>query len=46
MGLPVVYMRRTLTQDIELRGTKMAAGDKVSLWYCSANRDESKFADP
>lgn len=26
----VVYMRRTLTQDIELRGTKMAAGDKVS----------------
>lgn len=43
---PVVYMRRTLTQDIELRGTKMAAGDKVSLWYCSANRDESKFADP
>jgi cytochrome P450 len=30
---PVVYMRRTLTQDIELSGTKMAAGDKVSLWY-------------
>ena len=24
----------------------MAAGDKVTLWYCSANRDESKFADP
>ena len=43
---PVVYMRRTLTQDIELSGTKMAAGDKVSLWYNSANRDESKFADP
>jgi len=43
---PVIYMRRTLTQDIELRGTKMAAGDKVTMWYCSANRDESKFADP
>ena len=43
---PVVYMRRTLTRDFELSGTKMAAGDKVSLWYCSANRDESKFADP
>ncbi|MCV7094140.1 cytochrome P450 [Mycobacterium kubicae] len=43
---PVIYMRRTLTRDIELRGTKMPAGDKVSLWYCSANRDESKFADP
>jgi cytochrome P450 len=42
----VVYMRRTLTQDIELSGTKMAAGDKVSLWYNSANRDESKFANP
>ena len=43
---PVVYMRRTLTQDFELSGTKMAAGDKVTLWYNSANRDESKFADP
>ncbi|KLO31978.1 cytochrome P450 [Mycobacterium haemophilum] len=43
---PVVYMRRTLSRDIELRGTKMAAGDKVSLWYNSANRDESKFANP
>jgi len=43
---PVVYMRRTLTRDFELSGIKMAAGDKVSLWYNSANRDESKFADP
>jgi cytochrome P450 len=24
----------------------MAAGDKATLWYCSANRDESKFANP
>jgi methyl-branched lipid omega-hydroxylase len=43
---PVIYMRRTLTKDVELRGVKMAAGDKLSLWYNSANRDESKFADP
>jgi cytochrome P450 len=43
---PVVYMRRTLTRDFELSGTQMAQGDKVTLWYCSANRDESKFADP
>src|SRR6201993_73735 len=43
---PVVYMRRTLTRDIELGGVKMAAGDKAALWYNSANRDESKFADP
>lgn len=39
-------MRRTLTRDFELSGTTMAAGDKATLWYCSANRDELKFADP
>ncbi|MET0703953.1 MAG: cytochrome P450 [Mycobacterium sp.] len=43
---PLNFMRRTLTEDIEMRGTKMAAGDKVSLWYCSANRDEDKFDNP
>jgi methyl-branched lipid omega-hydroxylase len=43
---PVVYMRRTLTRDIELSGVKLAAGDKATLWYNSANRDESKFRNP
>lgn len=43
---PVIYMRRTLTEDCELSGVKLAAGDKATLWYCSANRDEDKFADP
>ena len=43
---PVAYMRRTTTRDVELGGVKMAAGDKVTLWYGSANRDETKFADP
>jgi methyl-branched lipid omega-hydroxylase len=43
---PVVYMRRTLTRDVELSGVKMAAGDKATLWYNSANRDDSKFANP
>ena len=43
---PVVYMRRTLTRDVELGGVKMAEGDKASLWYNSADRDESKFANP
>ncbi len=43
---PLSFMRRTLTEDIEMRGTKMKAGDKVSLWYCSANRDEEKFDNP
>jgi hypothetical protein len=43
---PVVYMRRRVTEDTELSGVKFAAGDKVSMWYCSANRDETKFANP
>ena len=32
---PVIFMRRNLTQDIEMRGIKMKAGDKVSMWYNS-----------
>ncbi|OBK98990.1 cytochrome [Mycobacterium sp. 1245499.0] len=43
---PVVYMRRTLTRDFKLSGTKMKAGDKATLWYNSANRDESTFENP
>jgi len=43
---PVIHMRRTCTQDTVVGGQKMAAGDKVVLWYNSANRDEAVFADP
>jgi cytochrome P450 len=43
---PVAYMRRTTTCETELGGVKLDAGAKVTLWYGSANRDESKFADP
>ncbi|MCV7031419.1 cytochrome P450 [Mycobacterium sherrisii] len=43
---PVVYMRRTLTRDFELSGVSMAAGDKVALYYNSANRDETRFDNP
>jgi methyl-branched lipid omega-hydroxylase len=43
---PVAYMRRTVTRDTELSGVTMRAGDKVTLWYGSANRDETKFVDP
>jgi methyl-branched lipid omega-hydroxylase len=43
---PVVYMRRTLTQDVERRGVRMEAGQKATLWYGSANRDASKFDRP
>ncbi|ORJ64014.1 cytochrome P450 [Mycobacterium simiae] len=43
---PVIYMRRTLTREFELSGVKMAAGDKVALYYNSANRDETCFDNP
>lgn len=39
-------MVRTATHDIEVRGTTIRAGDKVTLWYPSANRDEDVFAQP
>ena len=38
-------MRRTATQDYEIDGRTIRAGDKVVLWYLSANRDESVFDD-
>ena len=40
---PLKHMRRTCTQDTELFGQQIAEGDKVILWYNSANRDESVF---
>jgi len=38
---PLAHMRRTATQDTELGGKKIAKGDKIVMWYVSANRDES-----
>ncbi|MDN4522598.1 cytochrome P450 [Mycolicibacterium austroafricanum] len=43
---PLVHMRRTAVQDVTLRGSEIKAGDKVVLWYSSANRDEDIFEDP
>jgi cytochrome P450 len=43
---PVVWMRRTLTQDYVLSGHEFHEGDKVIMYYGSANRDEAIFADP
>jgi len=43
---PVLHFRRTATEDTELSGQKIAAGDKVVMWYNSANRDERVFEDP
>jgi cholest-4-en-3-one 26-monooxygenase len=43
---PVPYMRRTAITDVEIRGRTIKAGDKVTIWYPSANRDEEVFDDP
>jgi cholest-4-en-3-one 26-monooxygenase len=43
---PVLHMRRTAAVDTELAGTTVTAGDKVVMWYPSANRDEAVFARP
>ena len=40
---PLAHMRRTATQDTVLEGQQIKAGDKLALWYLSANRDESVF---
>jgi cytochrome P450 len=43
---PSVYKRRTLTRDLELHGRKLRAGDKITSWEMSANRDERVFREP
>ena len=43
---PVMYFRRNVTTDTELRGQALKAGEKVSIWYISANRDEDVFEEP
>jgi len=43
---PVICFGRTVTRDIELGGQQLRAGDRVGLFYPSANRDEGVFADP
>jgi cytochrome P450 len=43
---PVRHMVRTATQDIELRGKQIKAGDNLALWYPAANRDPEAFENP
>jgi len=43
---PVIGMCRTATQDLELGGQTILRGDKVGIFYCSGNRDESVYDDP
>jgi cytochrome P450 len=42
---PIMYMRRTATHDFEFGGEQMREGDKVTIWYLSANQDEAVFED-
>ena len=43
---PVTHMRRTTLSDTQLGGQMIKQGEKVVLWYISANRDEAVFTDP
>ena len=38
---PLAYMRRTALEDVEMHGKTIRKGDKVAMWYVSANRDET-----
>ena len=43
---PVMHMRRNVARDTELAGQPLAEGDRVVIWYRSANHDESAFDAP
>jgi cholest-4-en-3-one 26-monooxygenase len=43
---PVSYFARRATHDTEIRGVPIAKGDRVTMWFPSANRDEEVFDDP
>jgi cytochrome P450 len=43
---PIVYMRRTASIDVEMHGKSIKAGDRLALFYPSANRDERVFSRP
>ena len=43
---PLAHMRRTATRDAELGGKQISKGDKVVMWYVSANRDDAVFEEP
>ncbi len=39
-------MKRVVAQDLEFRGQKLREGERLVLFYASANRDERVFEDP
>ncbi len=46
VGVPTLHMRRRAVADTEIAGEAIKAGDKVVMWYYSANRDETVLEDP
>lgn len=46
MQSPFAYMRRTVVNEVDFHGELFQPGDKVALWYISANRDSEIFPDP
>jgi cytochrome P450 len=43
---PLAHMARTATEDVELHGQRIRAGDRVVIWYISGNRDPAVIDDP
>jgi cholest-4-en-3-one 26-monooxygenase len=43
---PIIHFTRYVTEDSEIHGVKVPAGDKVALIFASGNRDEDVFDDP
>jgi cytochrome P450 len=43
---PVWWFRRTATKDVEIRGQRIAEGDKVVVWFGAANRDPDHYPEP
>jgi cholest-4-en-3-one 26-monooxygenase len=43
---PISHFTRVATEDVEVRGVTIPAGEQVALYFASANRDEEVFADP
>ena len=43
---PIIYFMRVASEDYELRGEKIRAGEPLALYFASANRDEEVFEDP
>lgn len=46
LASPTLHFRRTATRDVEMHGQTIRAGDKVLMWFVSANRDAAAFKDP